>query len=353
VADISFDSLCEQLATYRGGYTLWFGAGAAKALCASAPTWAELVERLLGTLTPPPNWEGLDYSSRLEWLSGKHGHDAFRKELRAHIVDKMVSATFDEDVARAQAVIGLRAGALVSFNIETVSAAPFACGRGGAMLFRPYLARTDQLGFEFTGLEGVVSSPVFFPHGLLDAYGQCVMTKSEYALHGMSLAVRTAIALCLGGDLVIVGMSLSDDYLRQGILENRKWLRSVFWIASSFEHVEWARVANVHCVRAEHSRMWTAMREAHLQHDTGTIKKWMDHSDMDQRAVDAVTKIRTMISSVPSVFDDLAKTYVGTPTFAPSDLQRFARDCADLGIAVPTSVLTDPRYGAPSQSLRI
>jgi hypothetical protein len=65
------------------------------------------------------------------------------------------------------------------------------------------------------------------PHGLLDIDGNRVITKSEYLAHGMSLAVGTAVNLCLGGDLLILGMSLDDVYLRDAILLHRRWIRDV------------------------------------------------------------------------------------------------------------------------------
>jgi len=232
--ELSFDKLCELLATSRGGYTLWIGAGAAKALCPKAPTWRELSEGIRGKAgAPPEEWKGWEFPRQLEWLASKLGHQVFRAELRKALVEPMVTQPLDEDVIRAQAMIGLRAGPIVSFNVEMVSSFAFASAHGGCFIARPYQSRW-QHSVGTNSVPGLAGLPVFFPHGLLDVYGECVITQSEYDRHEMSLAFRTAVGLCLGGDLLILGMSLSDPYLRRGILENRRWIRDVFWVASDF-----------------------------------------------------------------------------------------------------------------------
>lgn len=183
---------------------------------------------------------------QLEALSNRIGHARFRKELRTSLVLPVGVDQIDFDVFVQQAIIGARASNVVSFNMDSVSGMAFTCGRpGGTTPPRTYLERTQYVAATLGPTPGPLSAPAYCPHGLLDLYGNCVMTKSEYTKHSMSMAVGTAIHMCLGGDLVILGMSVSDRYLRRALMKNRRWIRSVYWVCDDCPHPEWARVADV------------------------------------------------------------------------------------------------------------
>lgn len=344
---LKFATLCSELANKLGGYTLWLGAGVAKALTKGrAPTWDELTTRLVGSTPLPPHWDTTDYAARLEWISKTLGHEAFRRELRRLVVtDAVLNPDIDEAIVRDMAVIGARAGAIVSFNIEAVSSVPVAASPGGSSVLRPYL-RDQQPPISVPTDGGITSKPVFFPHGLLDIHGECVLTRSEYKAHGITMAVSTAINLCLGGDLVILGMSLGDEYLRDTIVHHRNWIRNVFWIANQHDHEEWARIASVHCVKADHHEVWKGIADAHRNADRrNELADGSPPRDLESRAVRAVRRMQTFLSEeLPAELDKIAIAYAGNPSYYGADLVRFARQCRNLGLPVPGAVLNDRRY---------
>src|SRR5690606_25782001 len=125
------------------------------------------------------------------------------------------------EILAAQALIGARSSTLVSFNVEELSALPFhAFSGGGKAVLRTFRDRKD-LGFKSTMEGGPVGRPIYFPHGTL-TMGNLVITQSEYDKFHASATMESAVHLCMGGDLVILGMSLSDSYLRQALLRHRR-----------------------------------------------------------------------------------------------------------------------------------
>ncbi|HVO26268.1 MAG TPA: hypothetical protein VMW56_21855 [Candidatus Margulisiibacteriota bacterium] len=245
----TFEQLCKTLATDED-YALWIGAGASMAMSkGKTPSWSKLISDL-GAKVPaakrPAAWQHLSFPDELEFLGAYMGHHEFRKALRAAIVDPLITADLDMAVMLDQSTIAARASGIVSFNIETISAVPFSIAKGGGS-FNPR-SYTEPGPYQFLRLRsfpGSATLPVYFPHGLLDLTGRCVMTSSEYALHSISLAVGTAVSVCLGGNLLILGMSLADKYLRDAVLTGRRWLRNVYWVGKvdEFQFREWARVA--------------------------------------------------------------------------------------------------------------
>lgn len=271
----SFGELCKHLATEGGGFTLWTGAGASIAASGGTlPGWGDLVSDLGGID------EGGDFPDRLERLSQKLTHRRFRRELRERLIASTNPTAFDHENLLDQAVIAARAGALVSFNIEFFAASAHCLMRGTeTFLPRTFRQRTPfAVNLSVSTNSGLVGAPIYFPHGLL-LEGSVVLTRSEYDRHVGSLAMTTAVHLCIGGDLVILGMSLADAYLRAAILQNRQWLRSVYWLGevSSFQFHEWARVADVTCVQADNSDVWSQMAAAMVGADTGgMLRQWRD-----------------------------------------------------------------------------
>ena len=170
--DLPFPKLCDFLATTHGGYTIWFGAGVGIAQTrGAAPSWGSMLSGLTTEVDLPPQWPALDYPGRLDWIASRRGHREFRGALRRAIVQPMLSADMDAQVVKDMAVVGLRAGALVSFNVEMVSAIPFSVGRGGSFVARSYRRpESESLFRSWTG-GGVVGAAVFFPHGLLNLEG--------------------------------------------------------------------------------------------------------------------------------------------------------------------------------------
>lgn len=269
----TFDELCDLLAGDGGGFTLWNGAGASVAATRGAlPTWNALTEAMGETERSG------DFPDRLERLSQNLGHARFRKQLRAELVAKARAEAFDHENLLQQAIIGARAGALVSFNVEFFAASALTLLRGGESFLPRTFRQHSSLSVTpmFSSHPGLISSPVYFPHGLL-LQGNVVLTRSEYDRHVGSVAMTTAVHLCIGGDLVILGMSLADGYLRQALLMNRPWIRRVFWVGevATFQFREWARVADVACIDVPNPAVWTQLADAILRKDaSGTLTRW-------------------------------------------------------------------------------
>lgn len=351
MSDLTFERLCKLLATTHGGYTVWLGAGAGAALThGKCPSWSVLVETLAGERDKPQNWMALDYPARLDWIAGVMGHASFRKALRGAIIDPMISADLNKDVAAHMGLIGTRAGTVVSFNIDTVSAVPIAAALGGSFVPRAY--RSTGYGESPTGFQqftngGIVCKPVYFPHGVLDTSGDCVITESEYLSHSMSLAVTTAINQCLGGDLLILGMSLGDRYLREALVRHRHSIREIFWVTNSTEHGSWARGARVHKIPAKHEAIWSGIANSSLEHDNnGELRKLYEgEKGIAARCVRGIESIRKFLAGFEKHIIGMADELL-RPEQSASNFVRFVRHCEDLGFDVPQRVLEDDRFAA-------
>jgi hypothetical protein len=345
---LSFDDLCPYLATKGGGYTLWVGAGASIAATKGATLgWNDLVENLaVARDIELPRSE--DMPGQLEVLSNKLGHAMFRKELRARLVTPITIDQLDFDVLIQQAIIGARASAVVSFNIESITAMAFTFGRPGARtLPRTYLDHHDQVGLLPATDPGPLAPPAYAPHGLLDVYGNCVMTKSEYLKHKMSLAVGTAVQFCLGGDLLILGMSMSDGYLQEALIANRRWIKDIYWITGKCEHPEWARVADVTVVQADHSRVWKGIAGSHV--DAGPVGDWSQIQDsLSTQLKPPLATFLETVHGMQARLDDAGALLVADKRYGADAVSQFARRCEDLGLEVPQVIKEDSRYrGSP------
>ncbi len=266
---MEFDAFCDRIATKEGGFTLWVGAGAAHALKRRVPLWGQLVEELVDEAFWEESVEerieeklalsDRDIPGRLEAISSRIGHAKFRRFLFEKLfVPFLDLSDVDIEVALAQAAVGTRAATIVSFNVEPMSALPF-CMLSGGMVVRTFARRDPfRAGMRFPTEPGQVGRPVYFPHGLLHA-GELVMTESEYAKHRGSLAVATAVHLAIGSDLVVLGMSLEDAYLRAAILDNREWLHRIYWLGPACPAPEWFRVADVTHVRIGFADLWSGL----------------------------------------------------------------------------------------------
>jgi hypothetical protein len=246
-----------------------------------------------------------------------------------------------------QAAIAARASAIVSFNIEFLSSVAFMmCKGSGFFVPRNYFEPLPYVFYRATSTPGASNMAVYFPHGLLDLTGQCVITESEYALHSVSLAVGTAVNLCVGGDLLILGMSLNDAYLRDALLRQRRWIREVNWIAPEHSHREWARVARVTCVRAPVDQIWTGLATRMIDEERKFGGK--DLSEHRRRVGDGVTgaieRARAAVAGVPDQVERIARKFVSGTHFSSTDLRNFAHTVIDLGLDVPQIIKDDPRY---------
>jgi len=332
-----FATVCRLLATEAGGYTLWVGAGAAKAV-ASVPTWAELTDGLLAesTSATPEHWSTLEMPGRLEYLSNELGHARFRMRLRERLLVPMCQPPFDWATAVHQAMIGSRASAVVCFNLDRISGMLFGMGHGGNVAIRTYLPPRRQIvRVEVPTQTGLMSCPVYFPHGLIDE-GNCVMTASEYVLHRMTMAAQISVSLCLGGDLLVLGMSLADRYLRDALIEHRAFIRDVYWVTNSDTYRSWARTAGVTIVRAGHCELWPALATTIAESDP----------ELKQRRDILWKRLRPGVESVQSAQLQFPDKFVRAMTerldmliaTTPDAAAEVARVFEDLGLQVPQAI---------------
>jgi len=86
------------------------------------------------------------------------------------------------------------------------------------------------------------------------------MTASQYKVNRETLAFRLAIHAAFGNTLVIVGMSLNDDYLRQQIEASRASLEEIYWFDSQFPGrlATWAQQHEIKMAKIDWSTFGTA-----------------------------------------------------------------------------------------------
>jgi hypothetical protein len=106
---------------------------------------------------------------------------------------------------------------------------------------------------------------VYHPHGI--ATLATVMTASEYAENQDTLAFRLAIHAAFGNDLLIVGMSLDDEYLRSQIKEFRSSLGAVYWFDSQFSESAgaWADCNRITRIKVDWSDFWSYWGELRVE----------------------------------------------------------------------------------------
>lgn len=99
----------------------------------------------------------------------------------------------------------------------------------GPHLLRPDNRVRSQLVLCDSQRPSLFRRTVYHPHGAIEISGGVVMTTSEYTALGGSLAYSLALSLAFGHNLVIVGMSLADEYLRQAIAQWRRDVQDILW----------------------------------------------------------------------------------------------------------------------------
>lgn len=343
----NFNELANRLATTAGGFTLWIGAGASIATTDKAtPSWKELVSGIEHDHNVKVKEDNLkDFPMCLEELSEAIGHRIFRKELRIRLVDAIDPSKISPENFAAQAVIGARATAVVSFNLEPITAWSFPVAHGGDLLnIRTFQERSSiDVVPEQQTKPGVAGMPIYFPHGLL-LFGNAIVTKSDYDRLMGSLAMLTAVHLAIGGDLIILGMSLGDSYLRKALLEQRRWLRNIYWLNSSFEFREWARVARVCLVEVNNLEVWTELAKVFISADQkeGELAKVQDH--IRSKAKCHVEKLKNIYRSQQENLNQRADKLISSPETTAEQIGRFAQFCFDSGRDVPENIERDQRY---------
>ena len=259
-----------ELADLDRGYALWFGAGVTAHLCAAAGVaarqWAGLVQLLeaaAGIVSPVGT-----FSERLELCLRAIGRDAFQRALRTSLLDPVFNAVHGlgnhatqvgavvPDVARRLAALGQLASPIASFNIESETSS-IVGGCAGTYRLLPFLppvpdsvADLQLHSFGNTG-KPEPARIIHHPHGVLDLTGICVLAESDYESMNGTLALQLAIHLAFQRTLVIVGMSMDDEYLREQLRAFRPHIQRVKWFVCGeieAEKREWATLARIEVV---------------------------------------------------------------------------------------------------------
>lgn len=255
------------------GYCLWVGAGVTRTVAAGhadVPLWDEVtaeMETAARIATSP----GDDFPTRLERCLQALGEGAFRSRLReryytdlsegilSQALECAASNEFVPEHVRALAALGQLANPIVSFNIEPFSS--LLLGRPAGPVRILFQQHRGKPGHAWREAGGRFQRIVYHPHGL--ATGDSVMTASQYEANRASLAFSLAIHSAFGNTLVIVGMSLDDNYLREQIEVSRRSLGDVYWFDSRFpeELASWAARNEIRTVQVDWGEFWKHWRE--------------------------------------------------------------------------------------------
>lgn len=284
MSDISLDTAFDLV---RSDYCLWVGAGLTSHLCRAAgirgPGWAELTAELERTCKVSPS-PASNYQVRLGTCLDKIGWKDFQQRLREHLllpacvsvmklaVEGAKSGAWQPTVAEDIMRLGYSANPIVSFNIESLTSILLAYPDAPSTIaaFSPHVAGAVQpvttLHYASAG-DRRFARVVYHPHGSLDLGGICVMTDRDYdALHDGTLAMQLATHAAFGRNLVVVGMSLEDEYLRQQLTSFRPYVGHIIWFvnpAPRRDLRDWATATRVATVPlSDWGTFWAKVRSA-------------------------------------------------------------------------------------------
>jgi hypothetical protein len=246
-APLSHEDIAFRLAKY--GYCLWLGAGVSKQLSGGTgvqiPLWGELVTSLEAQLHIPAAGK-MSWPDRLNRIRWKVGPGDFQRLLRVNIAVPVAAALLVQLEAWVKTgevpsaieqlnLFGAFATSVVNFNIETMSSRVVAAASPYKLkIFHPPAegssgwhiieGKADGVG------SGAVPLSIIHPHGAVDKGGLCVMTSEEYRLLNGTLGLEIAVHKCFEDNVLILGMSLEDEYLRHQLVAFRSQIKNVTWM---------------------------------------------------------------------------------------------------------------------------
>lgn len=250
------------------GYCLWVGAGLTRQIAAghaAVPLWDEVTLELESAAGIQSSDEK-DFPRRLDKCLALIGANTFRAFLRERYYTRLCEALLlqanllagAEDYiptnVRAVAALGQLANPIVSFNIEPLSS--LLLGRPAGPVRIVFQQPPGQPTYTWREPGGRFQRLVYHPHGL--ATVNTIMTATQYEANSQTLAFGLAIHASFGNTLVIVGMSLDDEYLRQQIERFRPSIGAIYWFNSNFsnELSSWAASHGITCVRSAWNEFW-------------------------------------------------------------------------------------------------
>lgn len=256
----------------RDGYCLWVGSGVTKQLSSAgeelAYDWHELVARLEAVAGSSLPEFSTTIPERIQAIESKMGRVWFQKQLRELILERLAKSVvnaaernlerFEIPDAVAQiARLGTMANQIVNFNIETWTSTILAGSSGPFIVksFEPPMIGASGIGVTSgSAIPGRYSRSVLHPHGAIDTSGLCVLTQQAYDSMEGTLAFQLAVHAAFQDNLMIVGMSLEDEYLRKQLAHFRKQVRKVFWFVKEVPREEvkkWAWIQDVTIIQVK------------------------------------------------------------------------------------------------------
>jgi hypothetical protein len=261
-------SLSQALWALEAGYCLWVGAGLTRQIAAghaAVPLWDQITIEL-ESAAGIQSGAGKDFPNRLDRCLKRLGENAFRSFLRERYYTNLCEAVLSQaklsldgedyvpENVRAVAALGQLANPIISFNIEPLSSLLLGRPAGPVRI----VSQQPQGKPAYTWREpgSRFQRLVYHPHGLTTV--DAVMTASQYEANSQTLAFGLAIHASFGNTLVIVGMSLDDEYLRHQIELFRASIGSIYWFNSQFseELSSWAMKHDIATVRAGWNDFW-------------------------------------------------------------------------------------------------
>jgi SIR2-like domain len=325
--------LTEAVWALEGGYCLWVGAGISRQVAAGhadVPLWDQVPQEMESAARIQPI-EGEDFPTRLDRCLRALGEDAFRRLLReryytqlsegllSQALDSVEVEDFVPEHVRAVAALGQLANPIVSFNIEPLSSLLLARPAGPVrIVFQQPQSKPSHTWREPGGR---FQRLVYHPHGLATA--DSVMTAGQYESNRETLAFTLAIHAAFGNTLVIVGMSLNDDYLRQQIQEFRASLGDIYWFDSQFPErlATWAARQEINTVQVNWPEFWSHWQQLPVAIDRSDLRvAW--YLAVDEAAAEALG----------GSIGDLERSLLHrSEANIPENLRRLAEVMADAG----------------------
>lgn len=276
----------------KSGYCLWVGAGISLQLAGEAggvPTWKKLVQELEQEVQVKNEYpESLDiadfdYPERLTIIFKQMGRYEFAVAIRKKILEQLAIAILKNAEDHLQtndlplefkqvAILGNLANPIVNFNVETLSSCALAGVKNQDFCLKVFKIPDvdDDLGKELSDGPHATSHKrhVFHPHGAINAHGRCILTSNEYSSLVGTLAYQLSTHAAFHSNLVIVGMSLQDHYLRAQLSEFRQQIGKILWFMTKDEHAECERsllkdafINNITIVKFDHWKtFWSAIQ---------------------------------------------------------------------------------------------
>jgi len=260
-----------------------------------------------------------------------------------HHLDEWAGTGEMPEILDQLALFGALSNSVVNFNVESVSsrliaaASPYALKvfhppTEGTSGFRQYEGKFDRRA------AGDVPLNIFHPHGAIDVGGRCVMTSEEYRSLDGTLGLELAVHSCFGENVLILGMSLDDDYLRRQLVNFRNQIRRIIWVsigAPPPKTEAWAAVNGIQVMSFEQpSELWGLFTRYRSRGPAAMMPiPWYDHRRRARVARRLAREARYLVTLASDVSVETARALDALREPQPNLREEGARlvRAADLG----------------------